>query len=189
MNGDAQKTSQFLNSDMLLILLCKEVRALPDKMRRRIRWLRRDEFGGLEGLPLYLIILITITAIALVVIIGLIPRPLIPNSMTIDVTDGPGASTDVLCWSASPTGNPQDVTITVFTRDNVAINDAVVRLNGAGLDVALRTRDGGKATFDNLITYASGNPQSTTVNVEATFGGVTIGDQIPVNRAGQGGCP
>ena len=153
---------------------------------RRTRLIRTDEQGALEGLPLYLIILITITAITLVVIIALIPRPLIPNFVTVDVTDGPGATPNVLCWGSTA----QNVKVSVFTRDNVAINDATVHIVGAGLDVTQRTANGGMTTFTGLVTNTSNpNPPSTTVNVEATFGGVTITAQIPVNARGSGGCP
>src|SRR5712691_12610821 len=145
---------------------------------RRTRLIRTDERGALEGLPLYLIILITITAITLVVIIALIPRPLIPNYVTIDVTAGPGATPNVLCWGSAA----QDVKANVFTRDNVAINDATVHIVGAGLDVTQKTANGGVTTFTGLVTNTtSPNPTSTTVNVEATFSGVTITNQIPVN--------
>jgi len=180
------EAAEYLNSDMVLVVMRRGGSSLMRKMRGRVRRLRREESGALEGLPLYLIILITITAIALVVIIGLIPRPLVPSYTTIDVTSGPGASADVLCWGTEL----QNVTVTVFTRENVPINDALVHLQGAGnVDVTQRTRDGGKAIFVDLLTSAPGNPGSTTINVEATFGGVTIVDQIPLNRAGQGGCP
>src|SRR2546428_8491118 len=144
-------------------------------LRGRIRSLRRDEWGALEGLPLYLIILVTITAIALVVIIALLPRPLVPTSMTTDVTVGPGKDVDWLCWDSTPaTQTPQAVVITVYTRDNVPINDVTVHLSGAAAIDRIQKTAGGNTNFTNIITASSSNPGSATVNVEATFGGVTI---------------
>lgn len=178
--------AQFLNIDMMLVAPCQGGARVRRNMGGRIRPLQGEEWGALEGLPLYLIILVAITAIALVVIIGLLPRPLVPNSMTIDVLPpARGATQDVLCWVTTD----QSVAITVFTRDNVAINDAVVHIIGpGGIDATQRTRDGGKTTFVVRIASVPSNPSSATVDVDATFGGLTVTDQIPLNRVGSGGC-
>src|SRR3989442_14568337 len=165
---------------------CGNMRRFIRDPYRRPRLIRTDEQGALEGLPLYLIILITITAITLVVIIALIPRPLIPNFVSVDVTDGPGATPNVLCWGSTA----QNVKVSVFTRDNVAINDATVHIVGAGLDVTQRTANGGMTTLTGPITNTS-NPQppSTTRNLQATFRGGTNTAPNPVEPGRARGRP
>ena len=152
--------------------------------------LRRDRSGALEGLPLYMIILVVIAAVAIVSILALVPRPLLPDYMTITTTNGSLDGTG-LCWNkAAPA---QTVTITLFAKDNRGpINSATVSLQGASIDVTGTTANGGVFTRTSINpTTTNPNPGSDVIDVTATFGGVSITQQIPVNKltGSTGRCP
>lgn len=134
-----------------------------------VRGLQRDESGGLEGLPLYMIILVTITAVALIAILLLIPKPIIPKSMSINP--------NTLCFDETT-----DVTITVFSTANDPINDATVRLDGPNVTDADKTEGGGRVTFTVTPHVADPNVETDVILVSASFGNVRIPNEIPVTR-------
>lgn len=123
--------------------------------------------GSIEGLPLYMIILVTITAVALVSIIVLIPRPVIPARVSIEPSS--------LCWD-----KPAVVIVTVFSKDGRPINEARVELDGASIAFVAKSRDGGKVFAHVIAHTADPNPEIGTVTVAASFGGARVGDSIPV---------
>lgn len=116
-----------------------------------------------------MIILVTITAVALIAILLLIPKPIVPSYMRI--------SPDTACFDETV-----EVTITVFSTADDPINDAIVALDGLNATATKRTAGGGRAVF--TITPHSDDPniQSGSIPVVARFGNVAITNEIPVNR-------
>lgn len=124
--------------------------------------------GGLEGLPLYLIILIVLAAVVLVGLLALVPRPIVVSRMAMDP--------DTMCWD-----RPAVVSITVFSSDSRPINDATVELDGPSIALSEKTHDGGRVFAHVTPHTANPNPGLGSVTVEAKFGGVTVVDSIPVS--------
>jgi len=141
-----------------------------------------------------MIILVVIAAVAIISILVLIPKPILPSNIATEVRRGTATSALVtpqtLCWDTTP-NTPvlvQHVTVIVYSGDDTPINGATVHLEGAGVDITGTTTAGKFMTNVDLAT-ANQNPGSTVVDVTATFGGVTVTSQIPVSTPGSQGCP
>jgi len=115
-----------------------------------------------------MIILVTITAVALIAILVLIPKPIVPEYTVI--------SPQTVCWDQT-----KSVTIGVFSQNDDPINDAAVTLDGPNVTVSDKTRGNGEVTFSVTAHTSNPNPGTSTINVEASFGNVRITNTIPVN--------
>ena len=132
-----------------------------------------DERGALEGLPLYLIILVVITAIAIVIIIAWlssIESPKVfaqptadPQSIILTDDDGDG-------WSSTEN---QSLTITVRDTSGNRIKGATVTLTGcdisysSGGTATTQTNEDGKASFNGLhIEVKENSASSITVTIQ-----------------------
>jgi hypothetical protein len=81
----SQKPFYIPNSFSLTVIIMADGK--KRNLRRRLAW--NDE-GALEGLPLYMIILVTITALALILIIAMIPRGPFIDNIVVDPQGGSG---------------------------------------------------------------------------------------------------
>ena len=146
------------------------------KLRRKISW---DEKGALEGLPLYLIILVVITAIAIVIIITWLSTMQKPDLDSIEIT---GTETDGTLTDAP--GKTYDITITAKGTNGKGLEGVSVKLEGCGIAKTLKTGDGGKVTFQDVDPDLPVNTYTGSITVTATYTGnilVTKTTDIPVN--------
>lgn len=112
----------------------------------------RDEMGGIEGMPLQLMILVIVTGLVLAVVLGWtlsIPGPTVIKSVSTDP-----ASVDL--------GNvPEDATasktltirVTAYDAKNAPLKDAVVTLGGA-IARTYVSADGDDGALDGTATFA-----------------------------------
>jgi hypothetical protein len=135
--------------------------------------LSSDDRGALEGLPLYLIILVVVAAIAIVIIIAWLnsietPKTFgtissDPNQITLTDGDGDG-------FSSTESG-----TLTIIVRDSendrvkgatVTLSGCDVRFSGGGTAFA-ETNENGEAVFIGLhLEVEEGTADSLTVTVQ-----------------------
>ncbi len=148
--------------------------------------LSSDDRGALEGLPLYLIILVVIAAIAIVIIIawlnsistpkafGIISSD--PNQITLNDNDGDG-------FSSTESGK---LTIIVRDSDNNRVQGATVTLSGCDVRFSgggtawAETNENGEAVFITLhLEVEEGTTDSLTVSVQKS-GYPDDGIDVPV---------
>ncbi len=148
--------------------------------------LRSDDRGALEGLPLYLIILVVIAAIAIVIIIAwlnTISTPKAfgtissdPNQLTLTDGDGDG-------FSSTESG-----TLTIIVRDseNDKVKGATVTLSGCdarfsgGGTAWAETNENGEAVFIGLhLEVEEGSTDSLSISVQKS-GYPNKGIEVPV---------
>ncbi len=147
------------------------------KQRKKISW---DERGALEGLPLYLIILVVITAIAIVIMITWLSTMQEPDLDTIEIE---------ITGSTAPAGTlyadeQVDITITAKGTNGKSLEGVSVELNGEGIVQTLKTQSGGTVTFQDVTPTLGNNVYTGSITVTATYSGnvpITKTDSIPVN--------
>ena len=127
----------------------KVANEITSGMIRRKR-IHRDNHGGLEGMPLQLLIIVVIAVMALGMIMywmsSVNEPPKSIETIGIDI-DGQGEDIDL------SKGTPRDITISVYDSEMKKIEGAIVILDGCGYDqVTMKTgsegTDSGTATFD-----------------------------------------
>lgn len=135
---------------------------------KRVHALRKDRRGGIEGLPLQLLILVVIAGVCLTVMLGWMGNIETPKSITsvtaddgeLDVTE-----TNGVYYSDGK------VTITVLDQDKNPLEGATVVLSGLNVktidgETAHGTTDSdGKVTFSNLKMDLRGNVGFVNVDV------------------------
>jgi hypothetical protein len=146
------------------------------KLRKKIN---RDEKGALEGLPLYLIILVVITAIAIVIMITWLSTMQEPDLDRIEIDTGTSDGT------LTDDGSAKNVKITAKGTNGMELEGVSVTLEGAGITPkTLKTGDGGIAEF-TITPDLPPNTYTGSITVTATYSGnimVTKIDTIPVNK-------
>jgi hypothetical protein len=116
----------------------------------RIRKLKRDLKGGLEGMPLQLLIIVVVAVMALGMIMywmGSINEP--PKSIKVISVEVDENDEDIDLSN----GNPDLIAVTVYDQDLSRVDGAVVTLDGCGFDqVSAKTgsdlAESGTAVFD-----------------------------------------
>ncbi len=144
------------------------------KLRKKFCW---DERGALEGLPLYLIILVVITAIAIVIMITWLSTMQKPDLDTIEIS---GTESDDTLIE----GESYDITITAKGTNGKELEGVSVKLEGAGISKTLKTQSGGSVTFQNVVPELDENVYTDSMTVTATYTGnilITKTASIPVN--------
>lgn len=134
------------------------------RIRRKLSW---NEKGALEGLPLYLIILVIITAVAIVIILAwLQPWKTAVDLKVIEVTP-----------SSIQAGKKTTVTVKAFDTKNNPLPGVTITVDGCGVSIS-----GGSATTGSdgtvKIDLTPNLPQSTSsgsVTVTGTYTGGTTG--------------
>lgn len=152
---------------------------MPDsKMRRKLCW---DDNAALEGLPLYLIILVVIAAVAIVVIFSYLTVLKTPELARIDVfIDGEKADT------LETTEGTHDVYIVAIADDGSKLDDVTVTLTGAGVNTAKKTDSDGKADFGELdLSIVTGTYDE--VQIEATYDGGNVNTPVSESLLVNGG--
>jgi hypothetical protein len=147
---------------------------VKNKIRKRIN---RNENGALEGLPLYLIIMVVIAAVAIVIIISWLGT--VQNTDLDDIeitgTENDGTLTE---------GQTYSITITAKGNNGKNLEGVSVKIEGAGISKTLKTQSDGKATFTGLTPDLPANTFTDEITVTASYTGnipITKSDIIPVN--------
>jgi hypothetical protein len=141
-------------------------------MRRNIR-LNRG--AALEGLPLYLIILVVIAAVAIVVIMGWMGTLQKAELDEIEITlrqDGK----DVTDLDADVSAS---VTVLAIDQNGKPLEDVTINIEGAGQDAVKITSNTGKATFSFTPTLPT-NENNGIITVTATYSGGNL--DLPVSK-------
>lgn len=122
--------------------------------------LQRNSKGAVEGLPLQLIIMVAIAAIAMVIILGW----LAPWQSKVDLD-----SLEVSPLTASDE-EPVTITITAWdTKDN-HLEGVVIEASGCNIDTQVGTTDAdGQVTF--TVTPDIPNGQTGQISIKGTFTG------------------
>ena len=138
------------------------------KNKRKFSW---DEKGALEGLPLYLIILVVVAAVAIVIIFTYLSTLRTVELDRIDIyIDGEKSKL------TSP--GEHEVYIIAIGDDGKKLKDVTVTIVGGGANMARITDSNGKADFGSLNFTADGAPYS--VDVTASYSGGNV--DVPVDE-------
>ncbi|MEF8873976.1 MAG: hypothetical protein V5A88_04810 [Candidatus Thermoplasmatota archaeon] len=135
-------------------------------MTRRLK--REDEKGALEGLPLYLIILVVIAGVGTAIIAGWMMSAQSTELDHIEIDD-----------KEFTAGTNNGVTITAYDQDNEPLEDATVTLEGCGVVESETTDSNGEASFSN-INPDLGDDNIDYIDVTVKYEDRTETDQIVV---------
>ena len=142
------------------------------KLRRKLSW---DNKGALEGLPLYLIILVVIAAVAIVVIFSYLNVLKTVELAKIEVYIDQ-QKVDPL----ETTEGTHGVYIVAIGDDGSKLKDVTITLTGAGVNMAKKTDSNGEAHFGSLdFIIVSGTYDS--VQIEATYEGGNVNTPISMS--------
>jgi len=144
--------------------------------------IRNNTAGALEGLPLYLIILVVIAAVAIVVIMNWMGSVQEEDLDEIEIR----LTQDSKQVTSLETGKQATVTIYAKDQDGNALSGVSVHLKGAGFDKMEKTSgNAGSVTF-KFTPELPVNTQNDVIDVEATYTGTikqTLNDEIIVNAS------
>jgi hypothetical protein len=157
-------------------------------MMRRSKTIKKDRGGGIEGLPLQLMIMVVIAGIGTTVILGWMaglqaPAAIgsvhaSPGEIVLNDQDGDGIYTD----------DELSLTVTVVDQSGNGIQDASILLEGAGIGYSSAqgtvhsvTDDSGRCSFTGLEASISGSMFGyVTVTVFKSGYGSSSSVQVPV---------
>ncbi len=108
------------------------------RLQRKVR-LRSNEKGALEGLPLYLILLVVIAGVSTAIVFGWMQSAQSTELGHIEV--------DVGSDNALNTGKEQDITVKAYDQNNDPLSDTTVKLQGCGVKEVDSTNKDGTKTF------------------------------------------
>jgi hypothetical protein len=142
----------------------------------------RDVKGALEGLPLYLIILVVIAAVAIVIIISWLTILQPPDLDYVDWTTDPelGPDGDMIAQIE------YDLTFTAHGTDGGKLEGVSIKLEGPGYQPkTLKTGSDGTVTFNDVTAVLGPNVSTGEMEITVKYtGAVTLTKHysIPVNR-------
>jgi hypothetical protein len=142
-----------------------------------IRRIHRDEKGALEGLPLYLIILVVIAAVAIVVIMAWMGSVQDTDLESIEIA---GTETD----GTLVEGETYSITITAKGNNGKNLEGVSVEMEGAGITKTLKTQSDGTVTFTGITPDLPANTFTGEITITAKYTGtiqMTKTGTIPVN--------
>jgi hypothetical protein len=131
-----------------------------------------DNKGALEGLPLYLIILVVVAAVAIIIIFSYLSTLKTEELARIDVyIDGQKAD------PLETTEGQHEVYIIAIGDDGTKLDDVTITMTGAGVNTAKKTDSNGKADFGTLtFSIVSGNFDD--VVIEASYEGGNVKSHV-----------
>ena len=139
------------------------------KIKRKFCW---NEKGALEGLPLYLIILVVVAAVAIIIIFSWLSTLKTEELAKIDLYID-GTKTDPL----ETTEGDHEVYIIAIGDDGTKLKDVTITMTGAGVNTAKKTNSDGKADFGTLsFSIVSGTFDE--VSIEATYEGGNVKSHV-----------
>ncbi len=134
--------------------------AAPETMiRRRTNILKKDKKGALEGLPLYLIILVVIAGVGTAVLVGWM--------MSAQSTELDSIELD----RNTMTTSQRTVSVTAYDQNGNTLEGVTVTLEGCGVIEAGTTDSNGVAQFSNLSLNLPSGQNFGTIDVTARYTG------------------
>lgn len=125
----------------------------------KTRDLKKDTDGGIEGLPLQLMIVILVATLGTAVILGWMGSIDTPQSIGEVTASEPSVELE--------DGNTiEGFYVTVLDQDRNPLTDAVVRLNGLGVSTHAETNDNGIASFEPFKVNGIGNNGIGTISID-----------------------
>ena len=144
-------------------------------MRVRRTDIRGNTNAALEGLPLYLIILVVIAAVAIVVVMGWMGTLQKAELDDIELTLKQGGK-EVDSLDADESAS---VTVKALDQNGKPLEDVTIHIEGAGQDTIKITGSTGKASFTFTPTLPT-NVNSGIIKVTATYSGGNL--DIPKDK-------
>jgi len=117
--------------------------------------------GALQGLPLFLIVLVIVAAVGIAILIGwmyMVKKPEL-NNISIEVTD-------------MTIGNTYDFNITAYDTNGKTLEGVEIHLEGCGVDTKKLTDKNGQAQF-SVTPELPTNVHTGEIRVTATYTGAT----------------
>ncbi len=121
-----------------------------------------DESGALEGLPLYLIILVTVAGIGTAIVVGWMMGASSTELGRIEIDEDDRLIT---------TQSGQTLRIRAYDQDDNSLEGAVVSLEGCEITEIKETGSDGEATFSNVNPHLPSNTNFGTIKVTVTYTG------------------
>lgn len=129
-----------------------------------------DEKGALEGLPLYLIILVVIAAVAIVIIFSYLSVLRTVELERIEIYVDGGKDPEFV------TPGDHGVYIIAIGSDGSKLKDVTITLDGPELNRARKTDSNGKADFGNVAFTSNDTPYEVKVHYSYSGGTLNMPD-------------
>ena len=139
------------------------------KVKRKFYW---DDRGALEGLPLYLIILVVIAAVAIIIIFGYLSILRTVELDRIEVYIDEQKADPI-----QTTEGEHQVYIIAIGDDGTKLKDVTITMTGGGVNTAKKTDSNGKADFGSL-SFSTGDESFVMVQIEANYQGGNINTKV-----------
>jgi len=145
---------------------------------RKKKKLELDERGALEGLPLYMIILVVITGIAIVIIVGWLTAFQKPMLDRIEIVEPTNKEITTLADGSFSYA----ITVKAHSDKGKALEGVEITFSGPGIDTKKITGADGKTTI-----YGNGNlgenVNTGSIAITASYQGRTVGPYtVVVNK-------
>ena len=133
------------------------------KVKRKFCW---DDRGALEGLPLYLIILVVIAAVAIIIIFSYLSILRTVELERIEIYVDGEKDPDFV------TPGEHEVYVIAIGSDGDKLKDVTITLDGPELNRARKTDSDGRADFGNVEFTSNNTPYE--VEVHYSYSGGTL---------------
>ena len=146
-------------------------------MRRIGASYRNDKNASIEGMPLYMLIMVVIVVAAIGIMTSMM------GAFTGQSLGNVSTDPDVIQISGGE--GLTDFTVTVKDTEGKPIEGATVYVDGAGVATAAKTREDGTATFTVSIDLGSKAVDELSIRVthDGTFGGQTKSTSVLLVKA------
>ncbi len=131
----------------------------------------RDDAGGLEGLPLQLIIMVVIAGVGISIVVAWLTvfseKPL--NSIELEGIQPTPANTNTLT-----NGQTYEIKLRAVNTDNKPMSDVTVILEGPGVSRIASTDSSGVATFSGVTPDLAVNKGYGQISVTGEYKSITV---------------
>ena len=142
-------------------------------MNKSLIRLRHSKSGALEGLPLYLIILVVIAAVSIVVVMGWMGTLQKSELDRIEYElKEDGKVVDTL-----EDGEKATVKVTAYDQNGKKLEDVTIKLEGAGQDTVKLTGSTGYASF-TVTPELPTNVNNGVITITATYSGGNLNTPV-----------
>ena len=137
------------------------------KMKKNGAGIRNDENASVEGMPLYMLIMVVVVVASIGILVGIMGGfqgqnlgSVSTDPDVIHIAEGDG-------WT--------EFNVTVEDTDGKAIEGATVFVEGEGVSTAAKTNENGRATF--RVAPDLGNKAVGELSIRVSYDGI-FGDQV-----------
>jgi hypothetical protein len=142
-----------------------------------MRKLRSDRRGGLEGMPLQLLILVIVAGVALAVILGWVlslPPPAVIKNVSLSHTSLPIPSAPIDTLAKKTVSS---FSVSAYDSEGKPVNNVLVTLEGAVTGGHVTRTDGDDNKVDGVVTF-------TTIEFRLPPGAATGSVRVSVQKPG-----